>query len=103
MLPSATGGNICSRLWRTDEEFERVKRFAGQGLSDYKIAALTGIPRATVLRWRRREAPPHAKLPPLRAADWLVSDPAPYCYLLGAYLGDGHVTHRPPNGWTLRI
>jgi hypothetical protein len=26
-----------------------------------------------------------------------------YCYLLGAYLGDGHVTHRPPNTWTLRI
>lgn len=26
-----------------------------------------------------------------------------YCYLLGCYLGDGHVTHRPPNTWVLRI
>jgi hypothetical protein len=35
--------------------------------------------------------------------DWRVRDPTHYCYLLGCYLGDGHVTHRPPNGWTLRI
>lgn len=22
---------------------------------------------------------------------------------MGCYLGDGHVSHRPPNGWTLRV
>jgi hypothetical protein len=32
-----------------------------------------------------------------------VPDARQYCYLLGSYLGDGHVTHRPPGGWTLRI
>jgi hypothetical protein len=37
------------------------------------------------------------------AADWRVLDPATYCYLLGSYRGDGHVTHRRPNGWTLRV
>ena len=26
-----------------------------------------------------------------------------HCYLLGCYLGDCHITHRPPNGWTLRL
>jgi len=25
------------------------------------------------------------------------------CYLLGCYLGNGHVTHRPPSTWSLRI
>jgi hypothetical protein len=34
---------------------------------------------------------------------WEVPNWPRYCYLLGSYLGDGHVTHRPPNGWTLRI
>jgi hypothetical protein len=35
--------------------------------------------------------------------EWSVPDPAAYCYLLGCYLGDGNIVHRPPNGWTLRI
>jgi hypothetical protein len=90
-------------MWRTDAEFGCVKQLVSAGLSDYKIAALTGIPRATVLRWRCREHPPHAGLGPLKAADWVVCEPASYCYLLGCYLGDGHLIHRPPNGWTLRI
>jgi hypothetical protein len=34
---------------------------------------------------------------------WRVVDEAAYCYLLGVYLGDGHITHRPPNAWSLRI
>jgi hypothetical protein len=32
-----------------------------------------------------------------------VIDAGLYCYLLGCYLGDGHVEHRPRNGWTLRL
>jgi hypothetical protein len=26
-----------------------------------------------------------------------------YAYLLGCYLGDGHITHKPPHTWTLRL
>ena len=90
-------------MWRTDNDFYRVKQLAEQGLSDYKIAALTGVPRGTVRRWRRRDRPPHAGLGAASAADWVVADAATYCYLLGAYLGDGHITHRPPHGWSVRI
>jgi hypothetical protein len=34
---------------------------------------------------------------------WDVPDPGRYAYLLGCYLGDGHVTHKPPGTWTLRL
>ncbi len=90
-------------MWRTDAEFHRVKQLVTHGLSDYKIAALTGIPRGTVLRWRQRDGAPHAGLPALAREEWQVNAAPAYCYLLGAYLGDGHVTHKPPNCWTLRI
>ena len=90
-------------MWRTEDEFRWVKQLVEEGLSDYKIAARTGIPRATVLRWRRRSDPPHAQLASEIAADWRIPDPSAYCYLLGIYLGDGHVTHRPPNTWSLRV
>ena len=32
-----------------------------------------------------------------------MEKPDAYSYLLGCYLGDGHVTHRPPGTWSLRI
>jgi hypothetical protein len=90
-------------MWHSDDDFHRVKHLLGLGLSDYKVADLTGVPRGTVLRWRRRADPPRAGLAAVRGAEWTVPDAVSYCYLLGAYLGDGHVTHRPPNGWSLRI
>jgi hypothetical protein len=32
-----------------------------------------------------------------------VPDPRAYAYLLGCYLGDGHLTHKAPGTWTLRV
>lgn len=85
---------------KTEELWKTVKSLSASGLSDYRVAELTGVPRATVLRRRRRADPPsHVR----EAREWRVVDDRGYCYLLGVYLGDGHVTHRPPNGWTLRI
>ena len=88
---------------RTETKFRLVKQLVEQGLSDYQIAARTGIPRGTVLRWRRRDDPPLPQRILATKAEWSVVDSATYCYLLGIYLGDGHVTHRPPNGWALRV
>jgi hypothetical protein len=90
-------------MWWTDDDFQSVRRLVGQGFSDYRIAALTGVPRATVLRWRRRDHPPHAGLASVVASEWTVVEPVAYCYLLGTYLGDGHVTHKPPGRWVLRV
>lgn len=85
---------------QTEHTFEHVKELAGHGLSDYKIAAIVGLPRATVQRWRHRGTPPNV---PTTDPHWTVPDEAAYAYLLGCYLGDGNVSHRPPNGWSLRV
>lgn len=37
------------------------------------------------------------------ANEWVVADAAAYVYLLGCYLGDGNIVHKPPRTWTLRI
>ena len=38
-----------------------------------------------------------------RERRWEVVDRRTYAYLLGCYLGDGNITHKPPGTWTLRI
>jgi hypothetical protein len=86
-----------------NEEFQRVKQLATAGLSDYRIAALTGVPRGTVQRWRQRGKPLATEMRLARAAEWRVPVAATYCYLLGCYLGDGHLTSRSPNGWGLHV
>ena len=101
--PSDHGANICSLMRRTEDEFEAVQRLARAGLSDYRIASLTGISRATVQRWRHRVRPPTGRIRAADVVDWQVTHGGAYCYLLGCYLGDGHLAHRSPNGWTMRI
>jgi hypothetical protein len=88
---------------RTEHDFWLVKSLAASGLSDYEIARRTTVNRSTVQRWRHREAPPRTEAGARGAETWKVGHAASYCYLLGAYLGDGHINHRPPNSWTLRI
>jgi hypothetical protein len=88
---------------RTEDEFRLVKGLADDGLSDYKIAAYTGVPRGTVQRWRQRGRPPQTCATRTAADSWAIVDPATYCYLLGVYLGDGHVMHRAPASWVLRV
>jgi Homeodomain-like domain len=88
-------------MTQAEDNFLWVKELVAAGLSDYRIASLTGIHRSTVLRWRHRDRPPRSVDPALR--HWRVTDAAQYCYLLGCYLGDGHVTFRPPATWVLRI
>jgi hypothetical protein len=88
-------------MTRPAEAFYRVKSLCDQEMSDYRIAALTGVPRPTVQRWRHRDEPPSWRN--AIHEEWRPADPEAYGYLLGAYLGDGNIVHRPPNGWTLRV
>lgn len=83
---------------RTHTDVSLVLSMIAQGLSDHEIARRSGVPRSTVQRWRSERIPQTDV-----RADWSVSDPSAYGYLLGCYLGDGNILHRPPNGWTLRI
>ena len=71
---------------------------AGQGLNRSDISRRTGVPRLTVTGWLRDPPPRHLAQPILLDA----IGHAAYSYLLGMYLGDGHLA-RFPRAWCLRI
>jgi hypothetical protein len=62
------------------------------GLSDYEIARRSGVPRPTIQRWRKGS---------VRAPvdqEWRPKFRAEYAYVLGLYLGDGHIVRRGRSG-----
>ncbi len=72
-----------------------VRELLGTGLSDYEIAARTGVKRATVQRWRRHGFPVGWTAPVPIAIDpdrWEPHRREAYSYLLGLYLGDGNIS-----------
>jgi hypothetical protein len=82
----------------TARDIRRVAALLREGLSDYEIARRTGLPRSTVLNWRRGKIPrvPSEDTPVCESCGAAQHDlaevpPAPYSYLLGQYLGDGNV------------
>ncbi|MFZ0042902.1 MAG: hypothetical protein WAK93_16450 [Solirubrobacteraceae bacterium] len=83
--------------------YEEVRSLFNTGLSDRAIARQTGVPPGTVSRWHRADTVPSTVLRSTLDEQWLIADPRRYCYLLGAYLGDGTVCHQPPGFWELRI
>ena len=74
---------------RSDSEFAVVKDLLRKGLSSYEVARQTGIPRATVQNWRHLERRERRWQP--ADPDWRPRNSERYCYLLGVYLGDGHI------------
>ena len=87
---------------RSPDEVGRVLELVATGLTDAEIAVRTGVPRRTVLDWRRGRVPRFSS-----DCSFALHLPLPnprYAYLLGLYLGDGclSATHRP-GVWRLRI
>ena len=98
MLPAATVIVRCRRehmfvpAGRPDYQYRQVMRLLDDGLSDYEVGRRTGIPRSTVLNWRRRTSPPVNRrlfMSPVALRAWRPADLRAYAYLLGLYLGDG--------------
>jgi hypothetical protein len=75
----------------TIANYEAVMALLATGLSDYNIAARTGVRRGTVRNWRLASRPPSTVERDELATAWSVRDGAAYCYLLGVYLGDGTI------------
>jgi hypothetical protein len=83
---------------RRPEEINTVALFYEMGLSKKAISRITGIPRRTVQDWLAGQVPRGARLsgescpdcghPPHRPEELPARA---YAYLLGLYLGDGHV------------
>ena len=72
--------------------YEAVSALFKTGQSDYEIARLTGVPRSTVQKWRHK--PRSDRRAATSLATWSVEDPVAYSYVLGLYLGDGHIVVR---------
>ena len=83
----ANGARSSVHGWsvRSREEVEHVLSLAGEGLNQSEIARRTGVPRLTVSGWIRGKVP--------RCGRPAALDHRAYSYLLGMYLGDGHLTH----------
>jgi hypothetical protein len=85
---------------RTREEVHAVMELAGAGLAAGAIARRTGVPPTTVARWLSGRPPqfadPDLATCPLcgHARHDRLDAPA-YCYVLGLYLGDGHLASFP--------
>jgi len=68
-------------------EYELVCRLFDTGLS---------VSQGTVSRWHRTPEVPATVLRSDLESTWELAHGAAYCYLLGAYLGDGTVCHQRP-------
>jgi hypothetical protein len=86
---------------RSASEYTRVKKLLDAGLSDQEVTARTCVPRRTVNNWRHQPGLTRQLLGP--EAMWRPWDGVRYCYLLGSYLGDGHVVQGSIGSATLRI
>jgi hypothetical protein len=93
------------------EAVERALDLAAAGVNSCEISRRLGIPRSTIVAWRHGRVPQRARLGHtgacLRCAGYRfpvprVTDYA-YSYLLGLYLGDGHISHHPRGVFRLRI
>jgi len=90
---------------RSAEQFDAAKRLIAAGINDCAIARQLGIPRPTVRDWRcrpQRRPRLDSNTPCGVVHNFAALLAAPYCYLLGLYLGDGCIS-RDRRVWKLRI
>ena len=85
---------------RSRADVERVAELIDHGLSDSEIAQATGIPRRTIVDWRREARRPDTRFDYCPSPDEIPG--ARYAYLLGMYLGDGCIS-AVRQVWWLRI
>lgn len=100
IAPSASAANICSV--RSRVEMQTVLSLVTKGLNDCETARRTGIPRETIRGWRTNGIPTGTRARIDRTTVERPLDDRAYSYLLGAYLGDGHIATPGRSCW-LRI
>ena len=85
----------------SEADYERAMRMSRARRSDYAIASELGMSRMTVFNWRHRK--PKLEGRTNTAQMWRPSDPQSYSYLLGVYLGDGHLCEHASRNLRLGI
>jgi hypothetical protein len=90
---------------RSSAERERVASLIASGLNNCEIERATGIPRRTVSDWRHGDRPKSRTAPPCPICEDTPErvPAASYAYLLGAYLGDGHLGLTRRGVYRLRV
>jgi hypothetical protein len=89
---------------RSSAERERVAQLAASGLNNCQIERETGIPRRTVSDWRGdRSARRTSSTCPVCDGTPQRLPAASNAYLLGAYLGDGHIALTRRGVYRLRV
>ncbi|MBD0694905.1 helix-turn-helix domain-containing protein [Streptomyces sp. CBMA123] len=75
---------------------EEAVRLLRRGVANAEVARRLGVPQGTVAWWKHRDLGKHSKLPGRKRSTCAqcfgdqLNRPA-YAYLLGLYLGDGHI------------
>ena len=89
---------------RSVAQRDQVAALIADGLNDCQIERQTGIPRRTICDWRR-EGPSGQRRSSCAVCEGTPErlPAASYAYLLGAYLGDGHVVHTRRGVYRLRV
>lgn len=85
---------------------DRALRLSKQGLVDREVAQITGVSIGAVQKWRtglRRTPEKEQKRPKCPRCDGAPLDERAYAYLLGLYLGDGHITRHRRDVFALSI
>jgi hypothetical protein len=77
---------------RSPEERKRVRELLELGFKPHEVALETGVPVTTIGRWGRGGS--KAFGPRVVVRPWRPPHEPTYAYLLGLYLGDGHVVAR---------
>lgn len=80
---------------------EAVRRLLADGVPARSIAAETRVPLRTVVRWGQGRTRAFGNRP--RPRPWRPPDDWSYSYLLGLYLGDGHVYVTKRGACLLRV
>jgi hypothetical protein len=85
---------------------DRALRLSRQGLIDREVARVTGVSIGAVQKWRtglRRTPEKESKHANCPRCDGAPLDEPVYAYLLGLYLGDGHITRHRRGVFALSI
>ena len=92
---------------RPIQQRRAAEALLADGLSLAETSRRTGIPYSTLRGWRSGRVRPIGGVPCAQcghaAHDFAALPGSPYAYLLGAYLGDGHISKGPRDVFRLTI
>lgn len=107
LVGSTPTRRICRM--RSRREYERVCELAATGLNSCEISKASAIPRSTVREWLAKGAPrtmngsSEDRPGRIRPYTFPWLERHAYAYLLGIYLGDGHIAAMRRGVYVLRI